>query len=151
MVLEDLKSVEWDNVVEAIEVCYELGWTDGLPVVPPTVERVQQFIDYLQRPADEILGSIPERRREITVAKVAANSVMAGRLPEYSPVVVAATEAMLSKEFNLIAPSSSQGGAAVLVIVNGPISREIGMNSKANLFGPGNRANATIGRAIRVI
>ena len=55
MVLEDLKSVEWENVVEAIEVCYELGWTDGLPVVPPTVERVQQFIDYLQRPADEIL------------------------------------------------------------------------------------------------
>ena len=83
MVLEDLKSVEWENVVEAIEVCYELGWTDGLPVVPPTVERVQQFIDYLQRPADEILGSIPERRREITVAKVAANSVMAGCLPEY--------------------------------------------------------------------
>tara|TARA_B100000586_G_scaffold221243_1_gene168286 strand:- start:1099 stop:2169 length:1071 start_codon:yes stop_codon:yes gene_type:complete len=151
MVLEDLKSVEWDNVVGAIEACYELGWTDGLPVVPPTVERVQQFIDYLQRPANEILGSIPERRREITVGKVAANSVMAGCLPEYAPVVVAATEAMLSKEFNLIAPSSSQGGAAVLIIVNGPISREIGMNSKANIFGPGNRANATIGRAIRLI
>ena len=130
MVLEDLKSVEWDNVVGAIEACYELGWTDGLPVVPPTVERVQQFIDYLHRPANEILGSIPERRREITVGKVAANSVMAGCLPEYAPVVVAATEAMLSKEFNLIAPSSSQGGAAVLIIVNGPISREIGMNSK---------------------
>lgn len=151
MVSTDLRNVEWGDVVEAIERCYELGWTDGLPVVPPTVERVQQFIDYAQRPADEVLGAVPERRREINVAKVAANAVMAGCLPEYFPVVIAATEAMLTKEFNLIAPSSSQGGAAVLVIVNGPISRELDINSKGNLFGPGNRANATIGRAIRLI
>jgi len=151
MVSTDLRNVEWGDVVEAIERCYELGWTDGLPVVPPTVERVQQFIDYAQRPADEVLGTVPERRREINVAKVAANAVMAGCLPEYFPVVIAATEAMLTKEFNLIAPSSSQGGAAVLVIVNGPISRELDINSKGNLFGPGNRANATIGRAIRLI
>ncbi|HCH10839.1 MAG TPA: hypothetical protein DEW32_16755, partial [Dehalococcoidia bacterium] len=120
MVSTDLRNVEWGDVVEAIERCYELGWTDGLPVVPPTVERVQQFIDYAQRPADEVLGAVPERRREINVAKVAANAVMAGCLPEHFPVVIAATEAMLTKEFNLIAPSSSQGGAAVLVIVNGP-------------------------------
>ena len=149
--MQDLVTAEWTDAIEAIERCYELGWTDGLPVVPPTLERVHEFMDIAARSADEVLGSIPERRREVTVAKIAANAVMAGCLPEYFPVVLAATEAMLDPEFNLIAPSSSQGGAAVLVIVNGPIVGELGMNSGANLFGPGNRANATIGRAIRLI
>ena len=93
----------------------------------------------------------PSAGREVTVAKTAANAVMAGCLPEYFPVVLAATEAMLHPEFNLIAPSSSQGGAAVLVIVNGPAVHELDMNSGANIFGPGNRANATIGRAIRLV
>ena len=91
----DIVLSEWDDVVEAIERCYELGWTDGLPVVPPTAERVDQFLDRAGRPAGEVLGSIPERRREVTVGKVAANAVMAGCLPEYMPVVLAATEAML--------------------------------------------------------
>ena len=143
--------VEWDGVVEAIEKCYERGWTDGLPVVPPTAERVEEFLSYVQRPADEVLGTVPERRREVSVLKVAANAVMAGCLPEHMPVVVAATEAMLDKEFNLIAPSSSQGGASILVIVNGPIIEQLNINCRDNLFGPGNRANATIGRAIRLI
>jgi hypothetical protein len=145
------RRVAWEDAVEAVEKCYELGWTDGLPVVPPTAERVEEFLDYLQQPADEVLGSLPERRREVTAIKVAANAVMAGCLPEYLPVVVAATEAMLDKEFNLIAPSSSQGGASILVIVNGPIVEELSINCRNNLFGPGNRANATIGRAIRLI
>ncbi len=147
----DTVRAEWGDAVEAIERCYALGWTDGLPVTPPTLERVREFLDCANRPADEVLGSIPERRREITVGKVAANAVMAGCLPEYMPVTLAATEAMLDPEFNLIAPSSSQGGAAVLVIVNGPAVDELGMNFSNNLFGPGNRANATIGRAIRLI
>ena len=147
----EIKNVEWNNVIDAIEKCYSLGWTDGLPVVPPEQYRVQEFIDYVQRDPDEILGEVPERRRQISVLKAAANAVMAGCLPEYFPVVAAATEAMLTPDFNLIGPSSSQGGAGILVVVNGPISREIGMNSKDNLFGPGNRANATIGRAIRLI
>lgn len=149
--MQDLVTAEWEDAVEAIERCYELGWTDGLPVVPPTLERVNEFLDYAGRSPDEVLGEIPERRREITVAKTAANAVMAGCLPEYFPVVLAATEAMLTPEFNLIAPSSSQGGAAVLVVVNGPIVRKLDINSKNNLFGPGNRANATIGRAVRLI
>ncbi len=149
--MPDTVTAEWGDAVEAIERCYELGWTDGLPVVPPTLERVREFIDRVGRAPDEVIGSIPERRREVTVAKTAANAVMAGCLPEYFPVVLAATEAMLEPEFNLIAPSSSQGGAAVLVIVNGPVVGEIGMNSGANLFGPGNRANATIGRAVRLV
>lgn len=151
MVSSKLHSTEWDGVIEAIENCFNLGWTDGLPVVPPTLERVNEFIDYIGEAPDKILGSVPERRREVTIAHAAANAVMAGCLPEYMPVVLTATEAMLSPEFNLIAPSPSQGGAAVLVVVNGPISKKLGINSKANLFGPGIRPNATIGRAIRLI
>ena len=147
----DTVSAEWNDAVEAIERCYELGWTDGLPVVPPTLERVREFLDFANRAPDEVLGEIPERRREVTVAKTAANAVMAGCRPEYMPVVLAAAEAMLDPAFNLIAPSSSQGGAAVLVVVNGPAVGELDMNFSNNLFGPGNRANATIGRAIRLI
>ena len=149
--LAEVVQGEWADVVEAIEKCYELGWTDGLPVVPPTVDRVQRFLEYVGRPADEVLGSIPERRREITVGKVAANAVMAGCLPEYLPVVLAATEAMLDPAFNLIGPSSSLGGAGILVIVNGPVVQELGINCRNNLFGPGVRANSTIGRSIRLI
>ena len=147
----DTVLVEWDDAVEAIERCYELGWTDGLPIVPPTYERVSQFLDRAGRPHDEVLGSIAERRREVTVGKVAANAVMAGCLPEYMPVVLAATEAMLDPAFNLVGPSSSMGGAGILAIVNGPVVGELGLNSRNNLFGPGNRANSTIGRAIRLI
>lgn len=151
MDLTDVTRVEWGDAVEAIEACYELGWTDGLPVVPPTVERVEEFLQTSDRDPSEILGALPERRREVTVAKVAANAVMAGCLPDYFPVVLAATEAMLDPDFNLIAPSASQGGSAILVIVNGPVVQQLNINSGANLFGPGNRANATIGRAVRLI
>ncbi len=151
MEIQDVTNVEWGDAVEAIENCYELGWTDGLPVVPPTVERVEEFLHVAGRDPNEVLGALPERRREITVAKVAANAVMAGCRPEYFPVVLAATEAMLDPEFNLIAPSASQGGSAILVIVNGPIVQQLDINCRSNLFGPGNRANATIGRAVRLI
>ena len=142
---------EWGDPVEAIERCYELGWTDGLPVVPPTAERVRQFVECSGRPTEEVLGALPERRRQVTVEKVAANAVMAGCLPEYMPVVLAATEAILDPEFSLIGPSSSLGGAGILVIINGPILQELNINSGNNLFGPGNRANSTIGRYIRLI
>ena len=147
----DTTTVQWDSASEAIERCYELGWTDGLPVVPPTEQRVKEFIERSGRPSDEVVGELPERRREITVDKVAANAVMAGCLPEYMPVVLAATEAMLEPIFNLVGPSSSMGGSAILSIVNGPIAKELNINSRNNLFGPGNRANATIGRAVRLI
>ena len=147
----DTTIVQWDSALEAIERCYELGWTDGLPVVPPTEQRVGEFIERSGRPSGEVVGEIPERRREITVGKVAANAVMAGCLPEYMPVVLTATEAMLEPEFNLVGPSSSMGGSAILSIVNGPVAKELNINSRNNLFGPGNRANATIGRAVRLI
>ena len=147
----DTTTVQWDSALEAIERCYELGWPEGLPVVPPTEQRVKEFIERSGRPSDEVVGELPERRREITVDKVAANAVMAGCLPEYMPVVLAATEAMLEPIFNLVGPSSSMGGSAILSIVNGPIAKELNINSRNNLFGPGNRANATIGRAVRLI
>ena len=144
-------TVRWDTALEAIERCYELGWTDGLPVVPPTQPRVDEFIERSGRAAADVLGELPERRREITVGKVAANAVMAGCLPEYMPVVLTATAAMLEPVFNLVGPSSSMGGSAILAIVNGPIAGELNINSRNNLFGPGNRANATIGRALRLV
>ena len=149
--LGDTTSVHWDDALDAIERCYGLGWTDGLPVVPPTEHRVNQFLEHVGLPASHVVGEIPERRREVTAGKVAANAVMAGCLPEYLPVVFAATQAMLDPVFNLVGPSSSMGGAGILVIVNGPVVGDLNINARNNLFGPGNRANATIGRAMRLI
>ena len=149
--LGETTSVHWDDALDAIEQCYRLGWTDGLPVVPPTEYRVSHFLEHVGLPASQVVGELPERRREVTVGKVAANAVMAGCLPEYLPVVLAATQAMLDPVFNLVGPSSSMGGAAILVIVNGPVARDLNINARNNLFGPGNRANATIGRAMRLI
>ncbi len=76
--LGETTTVHWDAALEAIERCYELGWTDGLPVVPPTEHRVAQFLEHVGRAADEVVGEIPERRRQVTVGKVAANAVLAG-------------------------------------------------------------------------
>jgi len=128
--MSDTVTVQWDDSLEAIEKCYELGWTDGLPVVPPTQARVAQFLDLAGLAEFDTVGEIPERRRQITAGKVAANAVMAGCLPEYLPVVLAATEAMLDPVFNLVGPSSSMGGAAVLVVVNGPVTRRLNINSR---------------------
>ena len=143
--------IDWDDPIETMEQLYRLGWTDGLPVVPPTERRVAEFVERGGLSADEIVGELPERRREIAVEKIAANAVMAGCLPEYMPVVLAAAAAMLDPKFNLVGPSSSLGGSGIMVIVNGPIARELDINARNNLFGPGNRANATIGRAVRLI
>ena len=137
--------------IAAIEFCYQQGWTDGLPVIPPTEERVAAFLAHVKRERDEMIGMVPERRRRVTVEQVVANAVMAGCLPEYAPVVVAAVEAMLQLPFNVVGPSASLGGSAILVIVNGPVVEDLQINCRNNLFGPGNRANATIGRAVRLV
>ncbi len=137
--------------IAAIEYCYQQGWSDGLPVIPPTEERVAAFLAQLDRGRDDVLGMVPERRRRVTVEQVLANAVMAGCLPEYAPVVTAAVEAMLQQPFNLVGPSASLGGAAILIIVNGPVVEDLQINCHNNLFGPGNRANATIGRAVRLV
>lgn len=137
--------------IEAIEYCYQQGWSDGLPVVPPTEARVAEFLAYLGRERDEVLGELSERRRVVTLEQALTNAVMAGCLPEYGPVVVAAVEAMLQPAFNLVGPSASLGGAAVLMIVNGPVVDDLQINCRNNLFGAGNRANATIGRTMRLV
>lgn len=142
---------EVDDALQAIEFYFEKGWTDGLPVVPPTEARVREFLDRAGRAPDEVVGRLDARRRVVTAEKVAINAVMAGCMPEYTPVVIAAVEAMSEDAFNLHGISASTGGAAVLVIVHGPIVGDLGVNSGVNIFGPGNRANATIGRAVRLV
>ena len=135
---------------EAIQAFIEKGWTDGMPIIPPTKLRVDRFIDYCGRKPDENLGVEPVKGRTITVQKVAINSVMAGCLPEYFPIVLASIEAVLEPEFNLHAITASTMGAGVLSVVNGPIAKEVSINGSTSVFGPGHRSNATIGRAIRL-
>ncbi|HEX2173951.1 MAG TPA: hypothetical protein VHL09_16075 [Dehalococcoidia bacterium] len=150
--LHEIDLTDPTDPIELVEEGYRRGWAaDGLPVVLPTEERVREFVDRAGRDPGEVIGGVPERRREVTVGKAAANAVMAGCLPEYFPVVLAACEAMFTPEFNPVGPFSSMGGSAILVIVNGPIRRTIDLNCRNNIFGPGWRANATIGRAIRLI
>ncbi len=136
---------------EAIELCFERGWTDGLPVVPPTEERVGAMLDAARlRPGDQI-AYIAHRAVSITAEKVAINAVMAGCKPEYMPVVVAAIEGIGDPAWSYHGPGTSTAGAAVLVVVNGPSARALDINCGDNLFGPGWRANATIGRAVRLV
>ncbi len=139
-----------EDLDDAIELCYRKGWTDGLPVVPPTEEKVRRALAAAGREPGEVLGYYAARKRIITVEKVAVNAVMAGCLPEYLPVVLAIVEAMLETDFNMHVANSSTGGAAIGFIVNGPIRHKLGMNHWGSVLGPGNRANSTIGRAIRL-
>jgi len=140
-----------DDVLGAIDYCYDQGWTDGLPVVPPHVERVEAMLLHEGRPRETVIATHPATGLECTVHAAAVNAVMAGCLPEYFPVVVAAFEAMNEPGYNFHGSTASTGGSAPLVIVSGQYAEDIGMNSDVNLFGPGNRANATIGRATRLI
>ena len=136
---------------DAIELCFSRGWTDGLPVVPPTPERVERMLGAVRLdPAHEITY-IAHRAVSVTAEKVAINAVMAGCRPEYMPVVVAAVEAIGDPRWSYHGPGTSTAGAGVLVIVNGPVARELDINAGDNLFGPGWRANLTIGRAVRLV
>jgi len=127
------------------------GWTDGYPIVPPTEERVAELLEWVLYPPEYIIGIEPVRARPLTIEKVAINAVMAGCLPEYFPVVCAAVEAICDESFLLHGCSASTGGSAPLVIVNGPVRTEIGMNSGRNVLANASRANTTIGRALRLI
>jgi len=135
---------------DAIEFCYAQGWTDGLPVVPPTAARVREFLAVGGRPGDDVVLEYVERSRTVTVEKVAINAVMAGCRPEYFPVVLALVGAMGDPGFMPHAANASTGGMALGFVVNGPIRVELGMNCQGNVLGPGNRANSTIGRAVRL-
>ena len=139
------------DALAAIEYCYEQGWTDGLPVVPPEVGRIEAMVAMEGRPTETVLATHPATGRECTVLSAAVNAVMAGCLPEYFPVIVAALEAANEPGYNFHASTASTGGSAQMLIVSGPAVTDLGMNSAGNVFGPGNRANATIGRAMRLI
>ncbi len=140
-----------DDLLAAIDYCYEQGWTDGLPVVPPEESRVEAMCAMEGRPTQTVLAEHPATGLQLSVHALAVNAVMAGCLPEYFPVLVAAFEAMNKERFNFHGSTASTGGSAPLLIVSGPVVDEIGMNAGVNLFGPGNRANATIGRAVRLV
>jgi hypothetical protein len=136
---------------EGVETYFERGWSDGLPVVPATEDAVWRFLEAVGRAPGDVVITEPVRRRTITAEKVAINAVLAGCRPEYMPVLVAALEAMSDPAFTLHGAITSTGGSATLVVVNGPIRRRLDFNDGANVFGPGWRANATVGRAIRLI
>ncbi len=147
-----MQPVGWvGDLHEAIEEYHLRGWTDGLPVVPPTEELLARFLEAGGMEEGEAVFRLGERRRTVTAGKVALNAVLAGCLPDYMPVLLAALEAMADPDYNLHSSASSTGGAAPLMVVNGPVRRQIGMNAGGNVFGPGCRANSTIGRAIRLV
>jgi len=145
------RRVEVEASYDAIQDYYEQqGWTDGLPVVPATEDLVRKMLQaYGQDPATS-LGVVQPRNAEVTLEKVAINAVMAGCRPEYFPVVVAAVKAVLQPDFNIAGVQATTGGAAPVVIVNGPLAQELEINGDSGCFGPGYRSNASIGRALRL-
>jgi thiol-disulfide isomerase/thioredoxin len=145
------RRIEVSPLSDPVETCYERGWSDGMPVVPPTEERVLEMLDGTARSPREVIGMIPPNYAECTVEKVAINAVMAGCRPEYMPVVLTAIEAALSPAFGLHGVLATTNACTPVVMVNGPIARAIGMNAKGNVFGQGHRANAAIGRTLQLI
>lgn len=144
--------VDLADEVDPFEYAYEQGWaSDGLPIVPPTAERIRTMLTGTRRDPRDVVGRVPPKLGLATVEKVAINAVMAGGRPAYLPVILTALEALLAEPFNLNGVQATTHVAAPLVIVNGPIRHQIGLNSGSNVFGSGFRANATIGRAIRLI
>jgi hypothetical protein len=127
------------------------GWTDGLPIVPPTEELVWRFLRAAQLQPEDVVALETVRQRPITAEKVAINAVMAGCSPSYMTVIVAILKAMGDEDFNMHGSTASTGGSAPFIVVNGPIRTVLGMNATHSVFGAGNRPNATIGRAIRLL
>ncbi len=145
------RNVEIGGGEDLMEACFERGWTDGLPVVPPTPARVLRMLQGTTRAPDEIIGMVPPDLAPCTVEKVAINAVMAGCKPEYLPVVLAAVEAALIDEFGMHGVLCTTMFAGPVVIVNGPMAKRVGVNSGVNALGQGHRANATIGRALQLV
>jgi hypothetical protein len=145
------KVYEVADASEANELFQNNGWTDGLPIVPPTDEAVLTFLGTAGLSASDLVGTEPVRRRRITAEKVAIAAVMAGCRPEYFPVVRAVVTAMCRPEYSLHGSNASTGGAAPFIVVNGPVRTAIGMNATHNALANASRANATIGRTIRLL
>lgn len=152
--LDDLGSQAYevsDDVEDIFEFAYEQGWTDGLPIVPPTTERIKLMLFRANRDPVEVVGEIEPRRGEATVEKIAINAVMAGCRPEYMPILISAVRAICCPEFNLGGIQCTTNPVAPLAIINGPVREVVGINCTRGALGQGNRANATIGRALRLI
>ena len=144
-------ALEAEDDFEAINAMFrDKGWSDGLPLIPPSEQRVAEMLAYCDRPWNEPLGRIAPRYGEATPVRLAANAVMAGCKPQYFPVIATAVEALCEEPFNLYGIQATTHPVAPLVIVNGPVAKELGINGGHNAFGPGVQANATIGRAIRL-
>ena len=134
-----------------IEACFDQDWSDGLPVVPPTQVRVMRMLAGTHRDPQEYIGDVPPDYGRCTIEKIALNAVLAGCRPEYLPVVIASVEAVLEDEFCMHGLLATTYFSGPMIVVNGPLSRAIGMNAKGNALGQGNRANATIGRALQLV
>jgi len=145
------RPIEVGEMDDPHEVAYDRGWSDGLPVIPPTDLRIARMLSGTTRKPDEIIGLIPPNLAECTIEKAAVNAVMAGCRPEYFPVVLAAIEAALKPEFSMHGLLATLWFSGPVVIVNGPVTKRIGMNWAGNALGQGNRANATIGRALQLV
>jgi len=135
---------------DVMEFMFDQGFSDGLPLVPPTPERVTRMLDATKRDPQEVIAQMPPNMGDATIEKIAINAVMAGCKPEYLPVVIAAVEAVCTDEFNIHGVMATTMGASPVIVVNGPIRHRIGMNMGLMALGTGNRANATIGRALRL-
>ncbi len=136
---------------DVFEFMFDQGLTDGLPVIPPTPERVMRMLSGTKRDAQELVAVVPPNLAPVTVEKIAINAVMAGCKPEYLPVVIAVIEAVTTEQFNMHGVLATTHFPTPVIIVNGPIRDRIGMNYKMNVLGQGNRANATIGRAVQLV
>jgi len=145
------RQIEIASAEDEFEAMFSRGFTDGLPVVPPTPERVMRMLSGTTRDPQEIVAIAPPDLVELTIEKIAINAVMAGCLPEYLPWVIAAVEAICTDEYNIHGVLATTMPVAPVIICNGPGTRAIGMNSGVNVLGQGNRANLTIGRAVQLI
>jgi hypothetical protein len=140
-----------DSPREIYDLFYKNGWTDGLPIIPPTEEAVAQMLRFTDHAPSDVICEVPPRDGIATVELLAINCVMAGCLPEYFPVVLTAVQASMEEKYNLYGRQTTTNPAAHLVLINGPIRNQIDVNCAGQCFGPGWRANATIGRAVRLI
>ena len=145
------REIELPDTVDEYQYFLEKDWSDGFPVVTPNTTRLQWMLAGTKRDPDEIVGVIPPAGETATVRDVALHALMAGCKPEYLPVVLGALQLILREEFNMGGVQCTMHGVAPLIIVNGPHAQKIGIHGGNGCFGPGFRANASIGRAIRLL
>jgi hypothetical protein len=145
------RRIELADLDDEMEMMFDRGFTDGLPVVPPTEERVLRMLTGTTRSPDEVVATVPPDLVDVTVEKIAINAVMAGCKPEYLPWVIAGVEAICTDAFNIHGVLATTMPVGPVIICNGPGTRAIGMNSAGNVLGQGNRANLTIGRAVQLV